>query len=152
MIDLIVPVARVIDLVIMDEAVPMDLTGEVCGYIRNRKMVEEFAYAQGRATMPKKPLMLYGADNYTPIVVIGDGVTEAAEMQDLALGALDKQETQYKKSGRGFDFDEAREKAGMVRREDFGAAMATAFEERVKHLKAHQVTEPQGRKHERRVF
>lgn len=151
MLDLIIPVARVVDLVVSDGPIPWDLTGETCGYLRHRTAVEDFAHAQGRTTKPTLPLMLYGSDDRTPIVVVGDGVTEAAEMQDLALAALDKQETQYKKSGRGFDFDEAREKAGMVRREDFGNAMADAFAERVAYLKAHQVTEP-GKRHEKRVW
>jgi hypothetical protein len=142
----------VVDLVVSDGPIPWDLSGETCGYLRHRTAVEDFAYAQGRATKPKMPLMLYGPDNYTPIVVVGDGVTEAAEMQDLALGALDKQEETYKKVGRGFDFDDARERAGMVRREDFGTAMAEAFAERVAYLKAHQVTEPQGPHYERRVW
>ena len=149
MVDLLIPIARVIDLVVCDEPVPWDLTGEVSGYIRGRKQVEEFAHAQGRATKPQKPLMLYGPDNYTPIVIVGDGVTEAAEMQDLALQAIDKQEAQYKKSGRGLDFDDMRERRGLVRREDFDTALKEAFAERAKYLKAHQVTEGLPRREKR---
>ena len=151
MVDLLIPIARVIDLVVCDEPVPWDLTGEVSGYLRGRKQVEEFAYAQGRTEKPRKPLMLYGPDNYTPIVIVGDGVTEAAEMQDLALQAIDKQEAQYKKSGRGLDFDDMRERRGLVRREDFDTALKEAFAERAKYLKAHQVTEAPA-KRERTIF
>ena len=147
--DLLIPVARIVDLVVSDEAIPWDLTGETCGYLRHRTAVEDFAHAQGRTEKPRKPLMLYGPDNYTPIVIVGDGVTEAAEMQDLALQAIDKQEAQFKKSGRGLDFDDMRERRGLVRREDFDTALKEAFAERAKYLKAHQVTEGLPRREKR---
>lgn len=143
MIDIIVPVARVVDVVVCEEQVPWDLKGEVCGVMRGYQQVKDFAAQVGRTQKPKKPLMLYGPDNYMPIVVIGDGVTEAAEMEDLALAALDKQEAAVKKHGRAIDFDDERERRGLVRREDFGTALAEAFAERARYLKAHQVTEPQ---------
>jgi len=113
--------------------------------MRGMKQVTEFAHAVGRSAKPKKPLMVYGPDNYMPICVIGDGVTEAAEMQDLALEAIGRQEESVKRNGRGMDFDGARERAGMVRREDFGEAMRIAFEERVKYLKANHRTDPLGK-------
>jgi len=43
------------------------------------------------------------------------------------------------------DFDAARERAGMVRREDFGTAFAEAMAQRVKYLKANSRTDPEGR-------
>lgn len=145
MVDLIVPVARVVDLVVCEEQVPYDLRGDVSGVMRGMAQVKEFAHAVGRTAKPKKPLMIYGPDNYMPICVIGDGVTEAAEMQDLALEAIGRQEESMKRNGRGMDFDSARERAGMVRREDFGTAMAEAMERRVKYLKANQRTDPLGK-------
>ena len=134
--DIIVPVARVVDLVVCDEQVPWDLKGEVSGVMRGMAQVSEFAHAVGREKKPVKPLMLYGADEYMPICVIGDGVTEAAEMQDLAMEALGRQEENVRKYGRGMDFDDARERRGLVRREDFGTAMAEAFERKAKEMRA----------------
>lgn len=151
-IDLIIPMARVVDLVVCEEQVPFDLRGEVSGAIRGMKQAKDFAHAVGRSEKPRKPLLVFGPDERTPILIIGDGVTEAAEMQDLALAAIDKQTEQVKKTGRGFDFDEAREKKGFVRREDFGTAMAEAFERRAKYLKARQVTEPQAPRREQRYW
>jgi len=145
MIDLIIPTARIVDIVVCEEQVPYDLRGDVSGVMRGMKQVTEFAHAVGRSAKPKKPLMVYGPDNYMPICVIGDGVTEAAEMQDLALEAIGRQEESVKRNGRGMDFDGARERAGMVRREDFGEAMRIAFEERVKYLKANHRTDPLGK-------
>ena len=138
--DIIVPMARVIDLVICEDQVPYDLKGDVCGALQ-RKQVEEYAYAMGRTAMPKKPLLLFGPDEYMPILIMGDGVTEAAEIQDLALEALDRQEESIKKNGRGMNFAEARERAGMVRREDFDAAFRDALERNTKRRKANWRTE-----------
>ena len=148
-VDLFVPMARVVDVVVCEEQVPFDLKGEVSGVIRGMKQAMDFAHMVGRDKKPTKPLMLYGPDNYMPICVIGDGVTEAAEMQDLAVDAIGRQEEKVKKWGRGFDFDDARERAGMVRYEDFGTAMAEAFERKVKEMKANQVTRPQKRRPKR---
>jgi hypothetical protein len=146
MTDLIVPVARVVDLVVCEEQVPYDLRGEVVGALSSVKQVTEFAHAVGRTAKPKKPLMLYGPDQYMPIMVIGDGVTEAAEMQDLALEALDRQQESMKRNnGRGMDFDAARERAGMVRREDFGQALHDALERLAQYRKSHQRTDPLGK-------
>jgi hypothetical protein len=132
--DLIVPIARVVDLVVCDEQIPYDLKGQVSGALRMNQ-VAEYAHAVGRTAKPKAPLMLYGPDNYMPIMVIGDGVTEAAEMQDLAMEALDRQAESVKKNGRGMNFDEARERAGLVRREDFSDAMKDALRRRADYLR-----------------
>ena len=142
MTDIIVPIARVVDIVVCEDQVPFDMKGQVSGVLKGMKQATDFAHAVGRTKMPKKPLMLYGPDNSMPILVIGDGVTEAAEMEDLAVAAIGKQEENVKKFGRGFDSDELRERHGRIRREDFGVAMAEAFEARVKYLKARLVTEP----------
>lgn len=153
MTDIIVPMARVIDIVVCEEQVPWDLRGEVSGVMRGKQQVMDFAHAVGRRTMPKKPLMLYGADNYMPICVIGDGVTEAAEMEDLALEALDRQAESVKKNGRGMNFDEARERRGMVRREDFGTVLSEALMRNVKRRKANWRTDAADQpKPEKRIF
>lgn len=145
MTDILVPTARVVDIVVCQDQVPWDLTGEVSGVLRGRAQVQEFAAAVGRAKMPKRPLMLYGADEYMPILIVGDGVTEAAEMQDLAEEQLGRMEENVKKYGRGFDFDEARERNGMARREDFGRLMADAYAERAEYLRTHRRTDPLGK-------
>ena len=150
MIDLLIPTARIIDLVVCDEQVPWDLKGEVSGVMRGMTQVSEFAHAVGRTAKPKKPLMVYGPDNYMPICVIGDGVTEAAEMQDLALEAIGRQEEAVKRNGgRGMNFDDARERAGLMRREDFGVAVAEALAERAAYKKRNHRTDPQGREYGR---
>jgi hypothetical protein len=144
--DLIVPIARVVDVaVVYEDQIPLDMQGQLSGSLRGAQQVADFAHAIGRNKMPKRPLMVYGPDNGYPILVIGDGVTEAAEMQDLAQEALGKQEENVRKHGRAFDFDEARERHGMVRREDFGKVLSDALQRNVDYLKRNQVTDPRGR-------
>lgn len=146
MTDLIVPIARVVDVaVVYEDQIPLDMQGQLSGSLRGAQQVSEFAHAVGRNRMPKQPLMVYGPDNAYPILIVGDGVTEAAEMQDLAQEALGKQEENVRKFGRAFDFDEARERAGMVRREDFGKVLSDALQKNVDYLKRNQVTDPYGR-------
>ena len=142
MTDIIVPIARVVDVVTVNEQqVPFDMKGRVSGIAKGMRQAEDFAHAIGRDAKPSRPLMVYGPDNGIPIMVIGDGVTEAAEMQDLAMEAIGRQEEQVRKNGRGFNFDEARERAGMVRKEDFDAAFRDALARRIAFLKANSVTQ-----------
>jgi hypothetical protein len=142
--DIIVPIARVVDIVIAPEDVPYDLQGQVSGRLQ-WDAVSEFAHAVGRNRMPQKPLIVEGHDSGVPIIVMVDGDTEASEMQDIALAALDKQEEQIKKTGRAMDFDSMREEYGMVRREDFGQTLSDGLMRNVEYLRTHQRTDPRGR-------
>jgi hypothetical protein len=111
----------------------------------NWQGVSDFAHAVGKSKMPTKPLMVVGPDGGVPIIVMVDGDTEASEMQDLALAAVDKQQEQIKKTGRAMDFDDLREQYGMVRREDFSQVFSDGLQRNVEYLKTHQVTDPKGR-------
>ena len=144
MVDLIVPIARVVDIVVSPGDVPFDLQGQVSGRMQ-WDAVSDFAHAVGRTKMPKKPLMVVGPDSGVPIIVMVDGDTEASEMEDRALAAIDKQQEQIKKTGRAMDFDNLREENGMVRREDFGKALSEGFQRNAEYLRTHQVTDPKGR-------
>ena len=144
MIDILVPTARIVDIVISPEDVPFDLKNQVSGRLQWQQ-VSDFAHQVGRTRMPKKPLMVQGPDAGVPIIVMVDGDTEASEMQDIALAAIDKQQEQIKQTGRAMDFDSLREENGMVRREDFGQALSDGFMRNVEYLRTHQRTDPRGR-------
>ena len=144
MTDLIVPIARIVDIVVSPEDVPYDLTGQVSGRLQWQQ-VSDFAHQVGRTRMPKKPLMVQGPDAGVPIIVMVDGDTEASEMEDIALAAVDKQQEQIKKTGRAMDFDNLREEYGMVRREDFGQTLSDGLQRNADYLRTHQVTDPRGR-------
>lgn len=140
--DLLVPVGRLFPLVMNRPQIPMSMQGLVSGHVRGMADAQEIGHAFGRTRTPKLPLMVSGPDSRVPILVVGDGVTEAAELEDLAQEAIADQEERVKANSRGYDFDGAREKAGMVRREDFQQAMHDALEERIARHKANPVTDP----------
>lgn len=91
---------------------------------------------------PTAPILLVGPDGRVPILLIADGDTEAAELEDLAQEAINQQEEQLAAGGRGMDFDKLREKHGQVRREDVDVSIREAIQRRIDHHKANPVTDP----------
>jgi len=91
---------------------------------------------------PTAPILLIGPDGRTPILIIGDGVTEAAELQDMAMAAIGKQEDEIAAHGRGMDYDKLREKHGAVRRDEAGQAISDAIAARIAHHQQNPVTDP----------
>lgn len=119
------------------------MADKVQGAVRGHGEVSELSHLLGgRTTRPTKPIILYGKDERVLTVIITDGDTEAAELEDLAHTTLDRQDRQIQSTGRALNFDEAREKHGMVRREDFGVKAAEAIRRRVAaHRRSHR-TDP----------
>lgn len=91
---------------------------------------------------PTAPILLIGPDGRTPILIIGDGMTEAAELQDMAMAAIGKQEDEIAAHGRGMDYDKLREKHGAIRRDKVGMAISDAIAARIAHHKQNPVTDP----------
>lgn len=100
------------------------------------------ALGRGPRFKPQAPLMLIGPDGSTPILLIGDGVTEAAELQDMAMEAIGNQQERVAEYGRGLDFEKLREKHGYVKREQAGMAIKDAIAARIAHHKQNPVTDP----------
>lgn len=121
------------------EATPLDFVPRD-QQVRSVKDAQEFTYrAGGRAAMPRKPLGL--VDQYgTPIFIVGAGLTEAAELEDMALAKLEQS-----RKRNAIDFDELRAERGLPSREDVwgkGGLFLQAVEDRIKYHKQHQVTDP----------
>lgn len=91
---------------------------------------------------PVHPILLIGPDGRTPILLIGDGVTEASELQDMAMSYIDKQEQEIASHGRGMDFDLLRQKSGAIRRDKVGQAISDAIAARIAHHQANPRTDP----------
>lgn len=91
---------------------------------------------------PTAPILLIGPDGRTPILLIGDGVTEAAELQDMAMAAIGQQEAEIAAHGRGMDYDKLREKHGAVRRDEAGKAISDAIAARIAHHQQNPITDP----------
>lgn len=104
--------------------------------------IDEAVYRMGPEAMPKGPLALFGPDGRMMTIILTDGVTPMIELAEVAHQALDAQESRVNATGHGFDFDAARERAGMVRRENVGAAAAEAIQDRIRKHQANPVTDP----------
>lgn len=71
----------------------------------------------------------------------GLGLASAVELRDEAVARWELQEAKIA-TGTLFDFDTAREKAGLMRREEVDAAVRTAIRDRVARHRASPVTDP----------
>jgi hypothetical protein len=123
-------------------AAPRSLGGEVAAAARRAKDIQEIRHMFGAGAMPKAPIAVLGPDGNSIIMVVGDGVTEASELQDIAAEAYDRQAETIKRTGNGSDFAGLREKHGYRRKEDFDRALREALQERIARHKASPITDP----------
>lgn len=134
--DILIPIARKVALVMNPFVVPYSLRGQVSGAVTDPGAAREIGHAFGRTTKVDKPFLVQ-SENATAVIMT-EGVTEAAELEDLALEALDRQ-TERAKGDFGA---EQREKRHMPRREDFDRLYRDALDERVARHKRNPVTDP----------
>ena len=64
--------------------------------------------AGGRAARPTAPVVIYGPDGRTPIIIPTFGTMEAAEVEDLALGAYEKAQKAVERQGSVIDHERLR--------------------------------------------
>lgn len=141
MIELLLPIAR--RLTVNADLIPPSMRGRLTGVLRNKNDISEMAYAVGgRDVKPKKPLMIVGPDNHTVMLIVGDGVAEAAELEELAYAGLEKQEKNVRKHGRAFDFESARERAGVPQAGEFDQNYRDALRRRVAAHKRNPFSDP----------
>ena len=67
----------------------------------------------GRAAMPNQPIILTGADGHTPIMIVTAGVSEAAEVEEIAIAAKEKGAAKLKSTGSQFDINSFRDRNGV---------------------------------------
>lgn len=142
MVEILVPIARRIPVVLNAGGVPMSLRGQVSGAVGSDAEAAEIAYAFGRDAKPVAPILVYGPDERVLTVVMGNGLTEAAELQDIALEAMEVNRERLKRQGSPVNFDQLREEAGLVPREQYDAAFRDALARRVARHKANPITDP----------
>ena len=141
MVELLLPVAR--RLTVNADAIPLAMRGRLAGVLRNKADIAEMAYAVGgRGVKPKKPLMIVGPDERTVLLVVGDGVAEAAELEELAYHQLEKAEGEVKKHGRAFDFQSARERRGIPQAGEFDGLYRDALRRRIAAHKRNPFSDP----------
>lgn len=71
----------------------------------------------------------------------GMGLASAAELRDEAVARWELQEVKLR-LGILFDFDTAREKAGLMRREEVDAKAKEALMDYIRHKRANPITDP----------
>lgn len=76
------------------------------------------------------------------VLLCGLGYATAAELRDDAVAVWVKNSEKIAKSGSIFDFDELREKHGLIEKAKVKTAMSEAFWERIQRHRASPVTDP----------
>lgn len=110
---------------------PLSVRRTAAASAAGHEQIDEAVYVMGRSSKPTGSLVLYTPAGFH--VILTDGETELSELAEIAHAAMDK---------KPFDFDAARERANMVRRENVGAAAAEALQSRIRRHKANPVTDP----------
>ena len=142
MVEILVPIARR-DLVLNAHEVPAALQGKLSAVLRSEKEIDDLAHAMGgRSAKPRKPVMVWGPDDRTVLLIVGDGVAEAAEIEELAHAQLEKAQRNVKKYGRAYDFAGARERAGLPEVGEFDNLYRDALRRRRAEHKASPFSDP----------
>lgn len=111
--------------------------------VNDAKEAHDLAYRLGgRAVMPMREIVLIGPDGRTPIVIPGLGVTEAAELEDLALEIYERKEQRLREGKPLVDFDALREEAGLPSRQEFDPLFRQALRDRIAKHRASPRTDP----------
>lgn len=77
-----------------------------------------------------------------PQIIAGLGLSTASELRDQAVAVWEIITNRLDKKGTTADFDELREKHGLMRREDVDAAVREAMRDRIKKHRANPITDP----------
>lgn len=142
MVDLLIPIGHRIQLAYNPDEIPLPLRGMVQAALPTTKDIEDFTHAMGgRDAKPKGPVLLWGPDG-SQIYIMGAGEASAAEIQDLAYEAMEKAQKQAKQSGRSFDFNSRRERAGLPSADKFDSLYREALRERARRHMANPITDP----------
>ncbi len=91
---------------------------------------------------PNLPVMVIVPGAHAPTLIAGMGYASAAELQDCAVVTWEEQTTKLAEGKPLLDFDAARERRGLLPREDVDAATRDALLRRVAEHMANPVTDP----------
>lgn len=111
---------------------------------RVRPTLSELAYVVGgRHKKPTKDIVITGPDGKTPFVVVADGETEAAELEEIAL-AMHEHKARRMRQGisGGIDFEEIRARRGLPPARAFDALFRQAIADRIARHKQNHRTDP----------
>ncbi len=123
--------------------VPPQFHGKLSAVCRTAEECSELVRRFGSADFcPNLPIMVMvpGAD--APTLIPGMGFATAAELQDCAIVTWHVQSEKIASRGHVLDFDELRERRGLMRREEVDSAVREAMLARISRHKANPISDP----------
>ena len=148
-IELLIPIARRQPFYLANQReVPWTLRGYVSGAFGQGAInLNEIGHIfGGRAARPTKPLYVLGPDPRVITLVVGGGETEAAELEDLALAATEKNEREMKDRSAVM-----RERVGARPKETVDAAVREHFAKIARDQIKNAITNPPPRRTEAQI-
>ena len=121
--------------------VPVQYIGKASAVCRTLRDCEELIKWFGDAEFcPYLPVLVNAAFGW--VAIAGLGYASAAELQDDAIHVWMNQAEKKAQGKRIFDFDELRERNGLMRKENVTQALGEAIERRQNQHKANPRTDP----------
>lgn len=96
----------------------------------------------GRAKKPDGIVRIVGPDGKTPLLVVGLGVTEAAEMQDAASAVWERMDMVLHRTGSPIDFAGFFESMGMPPTGAVPELLCEAIADRIQKHRRNKITDP----------
>lgn len=122
---------------------PEDFQGKLSAVCRTAEDCAELVRWFGSSDFaPNLPVMVMVPGAHAPTLIAGMGYASAAELQDCAVVTWEQQTTKLAEGKPLLDYDAARERRGLLRREDVDAATRDALLRRVKEHMANPITDP----------
>ena len=141
MTDLLVPIGRVGGVPVAGN-IPTTLAGQVQVNMTKHEQIDEAVRLLGPSAKPSLPILLMDENHRVSTVIMTDGITEMAELAEIAHYAIERREDTLKRTGQAFDFERARHNAGMPSAAKFDENLRNALADRVAKHKANPVSDP----------
>jgi hypothetical protein len=125
------------------KGVPANFKGKVSAVCRTAQECDELVTWFGDSEFcPLLPIMIMVPGLQAPTLIAGLGYATAAELRDCAVVTWHEQLEKLTAGNDIVDFDDLRERHGLMRREDVDPAFREASYRRIAQHKANPVTDP----------
>ncbi len=122
---------------------PENFLGKLSAVCRTAEDCAELVRWFGSAAFaPNLPVLVMVPGAHAPTLIAGMGYATAAELQDCAVVTWEQQTTKLAEGKPLLDYDEARERRGLMRRDEVDAATRDALLRRIKAHMDNPVTDP----------
>jgi hypothetical protein len=125
------------------KGVPASFKGKLSAVCRTATECDELVRWFGSPDFcPLLPVMVVVPGAQAPTLIPGFGYATAAELRDCAVVVWHTQIEKLAATGKLLDFDELRERRGLMRREEVDPAVREAMLNRIAKHKANPITDP----------